>query len=485
MPVTCDRHPTQTAWWLCPRCFKNLCPQCIAKRTTGHFQDQTLYFCPRCNVEANPQELSQVIPPFWARLHRFFVYPLASIPSVAIILVLSLLATLINKTGLVFFGVQIILWSVMVKYSFESLRSTAEGRLSPPPLSEKVLVENFGIVIKQIVLYAALGAIFIFVVAPTGPFFMIAYLIFCALTLPSMLTILIINESIIQALNPVVVVGVIFRIGWSYLLLLFFLLLLSGAPAALHYTVIQHLPEKLQFFLLTVASNYYTLITYHMLGYVILQYHHRVGYPVELETILASMAPAGMAMADKSEDPTRSSQNNDLLNEVALLVQEGEMDKAIAQIEQRVDVDEINDLELLERYVGLLKMQKQEHKLLGHAPRYLELAVRAGHKPKAVDLYLECLRLDNNFAPKALVLFKIAGWLNDSNKNKEAILALNALIKNAPEDPLVPKAYYRAAQIFNERLKNVGQAKKILKGMIRKFPDHEITAFAKNYLGGL
>jgi hypothetical protein len=50
---------------------------------------------------------------------------------------------------------------------------------------------------------------------------------------------------------------------------------------------------------------------------------------------------------------------------------------------------------------------------------------------------------------------------------------------------MVPKAYYRAAQIFHERLKNDGQSKKILNGLIRKFPDHEIAGFAKTYLKGL
>ncbi len=485
MPVTCDRHPTQPAWWYCPRCYKNLCPQCISKRSAGHLQEQTLYFCPKCNMEAITHDLSQTIQPFWARLHKFFVYPFSSIQSIGMILVLSLLSTLLTKSGLVFLGLKVLLWAIMVKYSFESLRMTAEGRLTPPPLSEKVMVEDYGIVFKQIVLYIALIAFFIFVVARTGPFLSIPYLIFCGLTLPAMLTILIINDSLIQALNPVVVVGVIYRIGWSYLLLLLFLLLLSGAPAALYFAVIQHLPAKTQLFMHTVASNYYTLITYHMLGYVILQFHHRVGYPVELETILASMFPAGVAASQAADSAVASNPHEDLLDEIGLLIQEGNLNKAIALIEERVDVRKIDDPVLSERYVGLLKMQKQEQKLIDYAPRHLELAVKAGSKKDAVAIYLHCLRIDKAFAPGAIVLFKIASWLNESEKSKEAIFALNTLIKQYPQDTMVPKAYYRAAQIFHERLKNDGQSKKILNGLIHKFPDHEIAGFAKTYLKGL
>jgi hypothetical protein len=126
-----------------------------------------------------------------------------------------------------------------------------------------------------------------------------------------MLIILIINDNLGQALNPVMVVGLIFRIGWSYFLLLFFLLLLSGAPAALGYAIIQHLPETLQLFMITAAKNYYTLITYNMMGYVILQYHNRVDYPVELDTILASMYPVELPASQNNESTPQKARHDD------------------------------------------------------------------------------------------------------------------------------------------------------------------------------
>ncbi len=485
MPVTCDRHPTQPAWWHCPRCNKYLCPQCISRRTGGHFQQETYYFCPKCNIEVKTQDLSQVITPFWARLHKFFVYPLSSVQSAGLILVLSLLSTFFAQFGFFSFFFQFVLWSVMVKYSFESLKSTAEGGFQPPPLSGKVLAENYGIVFKQIALYFSLFLIFLIFVVKAGPVVMLLFALFCGIALPSMLIILIINENLGQALNPVMVIGLILRIGWSYFLLLFFLLLLSGAPAAIGYTIIQHLPEKLQLFMITTANNYYTLITYHMMGYVILQYQNRLDYPVELETILASMYPAGFPSSQNSENTDKKPQHEELLNEISMLVQEGDLDKAIIQIEQQVKIEEIDDLELSERYIGLLQMQKQQRKLLAYASHHLELLVKSGSKSKAIELYIQCLRIDKKFTPQALILFKTASWLNESDKNKEAIFALNSLIKSYPKDALVPKAYYRAAQIFHERLKNVEQAKKILNGLVHKFPDHEITTFAKNYLNSL
>ena len=47
---------------------------------------------------------------------------------------------------------------------------------------------------------------------------------------------------------------------------------------------------------------------------------------------------------------------------------------------------------------------------------------------------------------------------------------------------MVPKALYRVAQIFHEGMKDAERSKKILAGLIQRFPDHEITPFARNYL---
>lgn len=416
----------------------------------------------------------------------FFVYPLLSMPSIGLIAALSLLSALFfNRSGFIALIIQFIIWSLMVKYAFESLRSTAEGRFKPPPLSSEVLLENFSIVFKQIALYFVIGFVGIFITVKLGSSALPVYALTIGVTLPSILIILIVNDDLGQALNPFLVFGIIFRIGWAYFLLLFFILLLLSAPAALGYTVIQHMPLKLQQFLFTIANNYYTLIIYHMMGYVILQYHHRLNYPVALETILSSIYPDGPQKRDNDRNHARKIQHEDLLNDVSQLVQDGELDKAIGRIEKQVECETITDMELSKRYLGLLKLCKQESKLTAYAPHHLEILVKARSKSAALELYRECLKIDNAFAPQALVSFKIASWLSEAGKHQEAILALNAIIKKFPKDAIVPKAYYRAALIFHERLQKGDQAKKILNGLIKKFPDHEICAFARNYLAKL
>lgn len=310
-----------------------------------------------------------------------------------------------------------------------------------------------------------------------------------AIALPAMIIILVVNQDIGQALNPLLVFGLITRIGWRYLLLLCFLLLLFGAPATLGYALIRHLPSELQMFVWVAVNNFYLLVTYHLLGYVILQYHERVNFPVEYEALINAMYPeigVPSIVDPKQADGGSSSAQNEsgrLLNEIGALVQEGKIPAAIELV--RPHAASIDDLTLSQRYVDLLEMAKNTDLLLAHIPRHLSLLLCAGEKQKAIKHYLfaNTHKLDLKLEPQEL--FRMAGWLNEKGQAKAAIQAFSRFIKAHPSDALVPKAYYLVAQIFHERLMNPEKAKGALRGLIRKFPDHEMAGFAQSYIGRL
>jgi hypothetical protein len=47
---------------------------------------------------------------------------------------------------------------------------------------------------------------------------------------------------------------------------------------------------------------------------------------------------------------------------------------------------------------------------------------------------------------------------------------------------LTPKAYFLAANIVNEKLKNPQKAAGILKGILKNYPKHEIIPYVEQYL---
>ncbi len=127
-------------------------------------------------------------------------------------------------------------------------------------------------------------------------------------------------------------------------------------------------------------------------------------------------------------------------------------------------------------------MRKRKAELLAHGVNHLDILADKNQKNKAVAVFSECHKLDNDFLPAADPLFKVAGWLNETGKTKAAIAVYNLIVKSYPENSLVPKAYFRVAQIFNDRLMSTEKAKKILSVIKTKYPDHDIMPHVDNFL---
>jgi TolA-binding protein len=79
-------------------------------------------------------------------------------------------------------------------------------------------------------------------------------------------------------------------------------------------------------------------------------------------------------------------------------------------------------------------------------------------------------------------MFRVANCLNEAGNPKGAVNTYNRFIKASPRDPFIPKAYFLAANIINEKLKNPSQAAGILKRLIKAYPNHEITPHVEKYL---
>jgi tetratricopeptide (TPR) repeat protein len=477
MKQYCQYHPTRPAHWYCDQCGKLLCPECVETRDKGGYrQGEKLHMCPNCNIPVQWLGVANIIDPFWKRLPQFFLYPFSFRPLV-LMGVLSVLATLLTRPGIVGSLAAILVWGVTLKYAYAILQSTAGGDLTAPPLNSESLWNNFGPVLKQFGIYIAvfMGAGFVFVhfgSALGGLFIFLA-----TLFIPAMVILLVTTESLFHAINPMMFVRLATRIGWGYLAMYFFCSILGGAPAVLGRHIIQYLPGELQLLLFTLVKIYYTFISYHLMGYVILQYHEDIGYHVDFEDFKTEETAAEAAMAAADDPQSR------LLRRVHQLIKDGDHEGARAAIESEIGEQGISDLSLSERYYLLLKMTGATDRLVAHGCSHLDLLVGGDKRTEAMTVYRECLQSDPGFSPASGSLFKLGGWFNETGKSKEAIGVFNKLTKVYPRDPLVPKAYFRAAQIFNDRLLNPAKARKILTGLVKKFPDHDIIPFVERYLG--
>ena len=472
MSIFCSYHPTRPAEWECEYCDQLLCNECIIHRRISRPAGESVYhICPKCNREATWLGIANLLTPFWNRLPHFFVYPFFFKPLILNV-VLCVLTYFFMGCGVVDVLVRFAIWGVWLKYSFASLQTTAKGNLTPPPITLDNISNNFEDVFKQLVLYLILIVGLIFITAATTPFFGIILAVVCFTCLPAMIILLVSTGSMVQALNPVAFTVLPFRIGWGYLIMYFFLAILAGAPAALFKMTAPFIPGLLLPFLIIFFQNYYTLISYNLMGYVLLQYHEEIGYDVDYEDFVT----------EESGSTPDVSAMSPFLNEVEIRIKDGEYEQAENMLEKEIRENSSKDLDVLGRYYELLKLGKKTSQIPVHGKLYLEELIKAEDKDTACRVFLECTRIDNQFAPSPKAFVKLAGWLKNTGHIKEAIRAYAAFNRIYSKDPMVPIVCFRAAELFNDRLGQKAKADTLLKGILKQYPDHDIIPFVESYL---
>ena len=471
MKTYCNYHATTPAEWNCPRCAANYCAACITKRPVMRYgRKDTIYFCPKCSDEAQRLAISNLVVPFWNRLPQFFLYPLHPRPLILMI-VLSAASVFVADPGF-FNGIMgIAIFGVLLKYSHAALTKTAQGSFTPPPINAETISQDFQIVFKQLAIFIIIGFATVQVIAVAGAWIGILFLIAAVLAVPAMIIVLVATKSLRSAVNPMVSGGMAWRIGWGYLVMYLFLAILAAAPGLLTRYFIAHLPAASHVFLFNLAKCFYTIISYHLMGYVMLQYHEEVGYevdPDEKESFL-------------NQDTVADEAGSQLLTRVDIFIKEGKIDDAIALIKGETPGD-LSNLELAERYFNLLKIKQLIPDMLQHARRYLELLTEAKDKTRLGEVYAACVAADPGFTPGAAAVFKIAGCFNEAGNTKDAIQVYNRFIKAYPKDPMIPKACFLAANIINEKLKNPQRAAGLLKGVLKAYPNHDLVPHIRKYL---
>ena len=477
MKKFCDGHPTRKAHWHCSKCDALLCPECVSARESENYgHNQTHHFCPKCNQPVDFVGVQNLIEPFWNRMPRIFAYPLSLQPLV-LTAVLAFMTLLLSGDGLISSILRGVMWLMVLKYSFESLKATAGGNLKPPPVNSRTITEDIQQVFKQFAIYLLIFIGFGYISVKAGIFMGVVFVIAALFFVPSMIILLVTTGSLFQAINPALFCGLVFRIGWAYVLMYFFLFLLGSAPAYLAQYVIRFLPPELHAMLFGFAKSFYTLVSYHLMGYVILQYHDKIGYKVDYEDFKDPTA--------EDYKPQKSDPDAELLAAVAPLIKEGKLDEAIALIKERIGSQPIRGEKLSERYYNLLKMKKRTAEMLEHGVVHLDILAAQNQKARAIAVFTECRTTDSNFLPSAGALFRLAGWLNESGKTKAAVAVYNCLVKSYPDNPQVPRAYFRIAQILHDGLMNTDQAKKALSLLLKKFPNHDIVPQVESFLARL
>jgi hypothetical protein len=411
------------------------------------------------------------LPPFWSQMPRFFAYPFSVNGAIflALLAILAILSfKLFSTSSLLILLPVFVIGSLVIRHGLRVIEFCSQGRARPPSIAE--LFDGNPTTLKMVGLMLAYGAAVValarFGWLGTGGIVCLSGL------LPASIMLLAIHGSLRSALDPIAVVQLAARTGWSYIGLVLLLMVTSQGPqqalrllpdTTLRYFA-QHSPEVLVA-ILVVSTAYFNMVMGAMMGYLLFQHHQDLG-----------IAP------DQAHAAAPSDQRALALARAVILLRESRYEDALRQTAGTL-ADYPNDLPVLAYHHKLLCAAGSEpDRVAQHTERYLQALADAQRKRGLVAVLEAARRVLPQYRPHSLALRRaLAEEYFLERKCKPAIALLAMMHKEAPGSSEVPAAYFLLARIYSEGVRDDGKALMILDFLLQHFAGHAMAGEITHY----
>ncbi len=390
------------------------------------------------------------IQPFWHRIPAFFGYGFHWR-----VLLLAVTLALLNAYLLPGLFV-VVLYAATTRYAMAVLDATARGELTPPALDRTTLGSGYELPIKLFLILLLYGLALTWVAVSVGEVAAITLYLAGSLLFPALVMTLVLTESLVAALNPLGWVGLARAIGWPYLALFGIWMAVGAAQENASIFMVDWVPERwvLPFWL--AFNTVFSVIAFHMMGYVLLQYHAEIGDPLSTGRRLAEAAP-------------QTGLRTRLFDQ---LLAEGNLAAASAEL-----------LDQVKRHPGDLDMRRQAHNfLLSHhqleplkrnAQVLLDEQLAAGQIAPAAETFSDCFGRDVVCRPRNPALYvALIRQLRAMGKAAAAVGLGNGFHKRFPTTDDVVPVYLEIAAALSEDLNRDDKAIQLLDFVIGRFGGH-------------
>jgi len=399
------------------------------------------------------------IVPFWNRLREISLYP-AHMGALTTILVLAL-CHLVDflPLGIVGWLLDLLIWVALYKYAFECLRATANGRLEPPEIAVSV-DDSLGW--SQIWLQVAFFALNLLAFLLLGPVGGAIVAIFLALALPGAIMSLAMDENLGLALSPATWLAVMSRLGWPYVAVAALYFLFGVSQRYAQAMVVPFLPTFLSVIMVHLITNYVVVATFHLMGYLIYQYHDEIGY---------EPSTAATPLRRAIDDPDQR-----FLDEAAQRVRDGKPEAACDLISTQLRGRGGSEA-MHAQYRKLLSLLERRDEQLRHGREWITILLAQDKDRRAVDVARECIELDPTFElAEADEVTRVARKAVDVGATQLALKLVSTSYKRHPKHADVPQNCLLAAKLLAERMGKEDTARKLLDQVLQGFPQHPLRA---------
>lgn len=462
--IFCKYHPDMPARWACNHCLINFCKNCI-QADKGEVP-----VCPVCGKPAESLGAGNLIRPFWQRIHQFFLYPL-QFPPMLFMLLLIVIYIVLNKlpADKMPFGilVEIAMFMLFIKYAYVVLEHTAQGYLRAQRIQSKMLTENLETPFKQIFI-VFLFLIFLSELAALDNVALIYIGLFVtALVFPASVMVLAVEHRFFRAINPIRLLEVIHRLGSAYFIMCLYILLVLVGAMEVTNLMIEYLPTSIYLPVGNFIIMYFILVMFNMMGYVIYQYHEKLGYSIKQEY---------------SETGSWPHETEPALREVEILFHEGKLDEVRKRLISMIQ-EHPGNLLYRERLHRLIQKSGDMEGLRNYSADYLVRLILEDRPSEAIRVFSDCYKLDKNFKfGNGRQRFLMAQLLNKNGQSRAALNLLTDLHVDFPGYEGIPQAYLLVAKIMCESFNEDEKARQVLNFLQNKYPTHPRMPEVKEYM---
>jgi hypothetical protein len=405
---------------------------------------------------------SDTITPFWLRLREITRYPLQSAALTSLlVLTVGRLVVYLPFGGLL----NLLLWFAAYKYAVAVLRRTADGRLDAPEVSwedESAGRLQIGLQI-MFVLMAVLGFAIFGVIGGS----LVAFAL--GLAMPGATMSLAMDGDFWNALNPLNWFAIATRIGWPYVAVAV-LCIVIGVSQANAKAMLSFLPPVLDVLVFYFLAQYALLVAFHLMGYLIYQYHEQLGHEIE----------APLQRRTGSSDPDQG-----LLDEAEHLVREGnalEAEQLLGNQIRRLG----GSASVHGQYRKLLRLRGDSAALSQHGRDYIGVLMAQEQEKPALELARECLALDSGFAiANPDHVGRLAQRAAGTGQARLAVSLLSDFHIRHPKHADLPPNTLLAARLMADKMGQDREARALLSSTHNAFRDHPLRVEMEAYLAFL
>ncbi|MFT3791735.1 MAG: hypothetical protein QM741_11830 [Rudaea sp.] len=360
--------------------------------------------------------------------------------------------------------IDFIAWAAFLKYGFEALRWSANGRDAAPELS--LLVGEsagwFGVGVLVVAQLAVFGAAHFY-----GQGAGLAAGIVAAFAMPAIMMLIAVEDSTLLSLNPLAWLRIAARLGAAYFALVVFFALTVAAQIALAGALVAALPRFVAIFALHLATGWLLLANFRLIGTLIHDHRDELGYAGDP---LLRDEPQTRDDADPViASARRRGAGGDAAGAAALL-----LDELRARPKALVLHDECR---------RWLREAGDAATLAAHGKGYIPLLLDLGQDRLAIDIARESQQCDAGFAlDDPADITRLAAAAANAGQTQVALGLIDGFHERFRGHADTVRNLLLAARLLAERMNKEASAHALLQRARQEFPEHAMIPEVDRYL---